>query len=102
MARKKRQDWTFDGEQMAPTDFEANVRGLTPADMNVVFQPIVDLGTGAVFGSEALARCQKAALKDPMILFKQAEKDHRDNDKYLIFHGSESINASAHKSKYSR
>jgi EAL domain-containing protein (putative c-di-GMP-specific phosphodiesterase class I) len=75
VVRKKEQDWTFDGEQMAPASFEANARALTPGDMNVVFQPIVELASGGVFGVEALARCLKPALKDPVILFKQAEKD---------------------------
>jgi EAL domain-containing protein (putative c-di-GMP-specific phosphodiesterase class I) len=47
--------------------------GLSPADLDVVFQPIVDLSTRRVFAYEALARCGWPELADPEALFKHAE-----------------------------
>lgn len=48
--------------------------GLSPADLDVVFQPIVDLSTRTVFAYEALARCRWSELADPEDLFKHAEQ----------------------------
>jgi EAL domain-containing protein (putative c-di-GMP-specific phosphodiesterase class I) len=47
--------------------------GLSPADLDVVFQPIVDLSTRRVFAYEALARCSWSELAAPEDLFKHAE-----------------------------
>jgi EAL domain-containing protein (putative c-di-GMP-specific phosphodiesterase class I) len=47
--------------------------GLSPADLDVVFQPIVNLSTRAVFAYEALARCKWPQLADPEDLFRHAE-----------------------------
>jgi EAL domain-containing protein (putative c-di-GMP-specific phosphodiesterase class I) len=42
------------------------------ADLSVVFQPIISLTSGELFAYEALARCSKAALRNPMVLFERA------------------------------
>jgi EAL domain-containing protein (putative c-di-GMP-specific phosphodiesterase class I) len=47
-------------------------RLVTLEDLSVVFQPIVSLTTGELFAYEALARCSKAALKNPIVLFERA------------------------------
>jgi EAL domain-containing protein (putative c-di-GMP-specific phosphodiesterase class I) len=49
-----------------------SVRVLREADMNVVFQPIVDLKTGATFAHEALARCKLPQFESPAYLFDRA------------------------------
>ncbi len=53
----------------------APVADLTVADLDVVFQPIVDLQTGATFAQEALARCKWPEFKSPLVLFEQAEAE---------------------------
>jgi EAL domain-containing protein (putative c-di-GMP-specific phosphodiesterase class I) len=69
-------EWTFDGEELAPASLrETSTRALTRADIDVVFQPIVALGTGAVYGIEVLVRCRKPALRNPEVLFDRAVKD---------------------------
>jgi EAL domain-containing protein (putative c-di-GMP-specific phosphodiesterase class I) len=42
------------------------------SDLSVVFQPIVDLKDGSLFGHEALVRCQVDALRNPMVLFERS------------------------------
>ena len=48
------------------------IRGLDAADLDVVYQPFVDLQHGKLLAYEALVRCKVQALKDPMALFQQA------------------------------
>ena len=48
---------------------------LTPEEMCVAFQPIVDVGDGSVFAYEALARCTRPGLESPVELFRQAEDE---------------------------
>src|SRR4051794_1916641 len=43
-----------------------------PEDLRVVFQPIIDLQTGELFATEALARCQLPQFRDPPTLFRAA------------------------------
>ena len=47
-------------------------RLVTASDLSVVFQPIVSLRDGQLFAYEALARCSRAALQNPMVLFERA------------------------------
>lgn len=42
------------------------------SDIDVVFQPIVDLRSGDTFAQEALVRCAKKGLEDPRALFADA------------------------------
>lgn len=49
------------------------IRSIPPAEMNVAFQPIVDLRTRTVFAAEMLARCQRDELRNPAVLFEHAE-----------------------------
>jgi EAL domain-containing protein (putative c-di-GMP-specific phosphodiesterase class I) len=43
-----------------------------PGDLSVVFQPIVDLGTGKTFSYEALVRCSLPEFRAPPKLFDRA------------------------------
>ena len=45
---------------------------LTSEDLNVLFQPIVDLDDGSLFAVEALARCSVPELSMPYVLFEHA------------------------------
>lgn len=55
---------------------EANsVRVVREGDMDVAFQPIIDVRTGATFAHEALARCKLPRFQSPLALFEQAEKE---------------------------
>jgi EAL domain-containing protein (putative c-di-GMP-specific phosphodiesterase class I) len=74
---RKRQEWTFDGrgERVSADTFQLSTRQLSVADMNVVFQPIVDVSTGEQHAVEALARCKRGVFSDPVVLFKQAVAD---------------------------
>lgn len=47
---------------------------LGPLDLNVVFQPIVDLRTKQLFALEALVRCSALGLSSPPLLFEHAVK----------------------------
>jgi EAL domain-containing protein (putative c-di-GMP-specific phosphodiesterase class I) len=53
----------------------SSVRDLTAGDLDVVFQPIVDLLTGGSFAYEALTRCKWPEFKNPLVLFQQAEQE---------------------------
>jgi EAL domain-containing protein (putative c-di-GMP-specific phosphodiesterase class I) len=53
----------------------ASVRDLTVSDLDVVFQPIVDMRTGTTFALEALTRCKWPEFKNPLALFQQAEAE---------------------------
>ena len=57
------------------TAVSALVRDLTVSDLDVVFQPIVDLSTGTTFAHEALTRCKWPEFKNPMKLFEQAQEE---------------------------
>ena len=52
-----------------------SVRDLTVGDIDVVFQPIVDMQTGFTFAYEALTRCKWPEFKNPLVLFQQAEAE---------------------------
>jgi len=47
-------------------------RLVSPDDLSVVFQPIVDMRDGDLFAHEALVRCGVPALKSPLVLFERA------------------------------
>lgn len=76
-SRPKR--WTQTGEepvrvpQLAPSP---SVRGLTRDDIDVVFQPIVNVETRRIFAYEALARCRWPEYTNPTVLFAHAS--HQD------------------------
>ena len=53
----------------------SGIRDLTASDLDVVFQPIVDLSNGATFAQEALTRCKWPEFKDPMKLFERAQEE---------------------------
>ncbi|HYQ46872.1 MAG TPA: EAL domain-containing protein [Polyangiaceae bacterium] len=66
--------WTFNGDPNqvgAPT----GVRSITGDDINMVFQPIVEIDTGRLFAHEALVRCKLPQYSTPQILFLAAEKE---------------------------
>jgi EAL domain-containing protein (putative c-di-GMP-specific phosphodiesterase class I) len=45
---------------------------VSPNDLSVVFQPIVNLADGKLFAHEALVRCGVRELQNPMVLFERA------------------------------
>lgn len=49
-----------------------SVRDLSPEDLSVVFQPIVDLKNGRTFAHEALVRCKNPRYPTPPRLFEAA------------------------------
>jgi EAL domain-containing protein (putative c-di-GMP-specific phosphodiesterase class I) len=49
---------------------------LTVSDIGVVFQPIVDMKTGATFAHEALVRCRRPEYIAPPVLFEHAVKEN--------------------------
>jgi EAL domain-containing protein (putative c-di-GMP-specific phosphodiesterase class I) len=48
---------------------------VTRHDLDVVFQPIVDLRTGWTVAYEALTRCKLQELRDPVVLFERASAE---------------------------
>jgi EAL domain-containing protein (putative c-di-GMP-specific phosphodiesterase class I) len=75
-SRPKR--WTLSGEESAPAKAVAespSVRGLAREDLDVLFQPIVDLKTRHIFSYEALTRCKWPEYKNPSVLFEHASSE---------------------------
>lgn len=69
-----RLNWTFSGDP-GQVPAEGGIRSLTTNDINMVFQPIVEMETGALFAHEALVRCKLPQYASPPILFAAAEKE---------------------------
>ncbi|MGC4086607.1 MAG: EAL domain-containing protein [Polyangiaceae bacterium] len=64
----------------SPRDADAapepsRVSTLQTSELDVVFQPIVDLGTGWTMAFEALTRCRRPEFKNPVALFEQAQRE---------------------------
>jgi EAL domain-containing protein (putative c-di-GMP-specific phosphodiesterase class I) len=74
---KKNLTWTQSAGQPARfrSDGKRTVMSLSAEDINVVFQPIVDLATGQQFAMEALVRCKVPEYKSPGDLFARAEME---------------------------
>jgi EAL domain-containing protein (putative c-di-GMP-specific phosphodiesterase class I) len=66
--------WTY-AEKGAPNGI-GGVRTLTTGDLGVVFQPIVDVLTGATFAHEALVRCKRPEYAPPPVLFEHAVEEN--------------------------
>ena len=79
MARRVRISWTHSGAEGIPayrSDRPPTApRKLRAQDINVVFQPIVNLRNGKVFAHEALVRCRWPEFANPVALFTQASAD---------------------------
>lgn len=78
MAQKKKElAWTASSAEPArfTSDGARTVRSLTSQDLDVVFQPIVDLATGERFAAEALVRCKIPDYASPARLFARAEAE---------------------------
>ncbi len=87
MAQDKQRRWTWSGTERREPGVEAveprseperparRVRDLTPSDLDVVFQPIVDLATGRPFAYESLVRCRVPELASPVRLFEVAVEE---------------------------
>lgn len=75
-SRPKR--WTLSGED-EPSGVTAirpqSVRGLRRDDLDVVFQPIVDVRTQRIFAYEALTRCKWPEYANPAVLFATASSE---------------------------
>jgi EAL domain-containing protein (putative c-di-GMP-specific phosphodiesterase class I) len=69
---KEKLSWTLGG---GGSDV-GGVRALTVSDIGVVFQPIVDMKTGATFAHEALVRCRRPEYMAPPVLFEHAVKEN--------------------------
>jgi len=59
----------------ATSAFASSVRDIAVSDLDVVFQPIVELSTGACFAFEALTRCKWPEFQNPMKLFERAQEE---------------------------
>jgi EAL domain-containing protein (putative c-di-GMP-specific phosphodiesterase class I) len=66
--------WTY-SDMLRHAGDPSSVRSLSLAELEVVFQPIVELATGRTFAHEALARCSRAQFPTPIELFEQAERE---------------------------
>lgn len=69
-----RLNWTFNGDP-SQLGTDAGVRAITTNDINMVFQPIVDVATGKLFAHEALVRCKLPQYASPPLLFLAAERE---------------------------
>lgn len=62
------------GNGAAP-ETEPSTHTLSHDDINVVFQPIVDIATRQLFSFEALTRCTVPAFRNPEYLFRRASQE---------------------------
>ena len=69
-----RLSWTFNGDP-SQAGLDGGVRAITVNDINMVYQPIVDVVTGELFAHEALVRCKLPQYASPPLLFQAAEKE---------------------------
>lgn len=70
--------WTNPGADLSPLRTASpadSTRGVVKADLDVHFQPIVDLSTRSIFAYEALTRCRWPAFRDPARLFELASQE---------------------------
>jgi len=58
-----------------PEGVDRGVTGLAVEDIGVVFQPIVEVATGALFAQEALVRCRHPEYPTPPVLFEHAANE---------------------------
>lgn len=70
MTRSKKV-WTID-PGAAPGFVSTGIRDIGDEHLRVVFQPIVDTRTGALFAHEALVRCDAPEFSSPVALFEAA------------------------------
>src|SRR5690606_26293019 len=61
---------------LMPASEPRTVRQLRAADLNVVYQPIVNVGTGHTFALEALCRCKWPEFANPQVLFERAANEN--------------------------
>jgi EAL domain-containing protein (putative c-di-GMP-specific phosphodiesterase class I) len=71
--------WTLSLDDPSPKKADEppapSVRGLSRRDIDVVFQPIVDIATHQIFAYEALTRCKWPEYTNPALLFSQASSE---------------------------
>jgi EAL domain-containing protein (putative c-di-GMP-specific phosphodiesterase class I) len=79
---RDRLKWTFSDDDLraelegaAAAEQEPTTRALLQHDIDVVFQPIVDLRTRRTFAHEALVRCKTPAFRNPVVLFEMAVRE---------------------------
>ncbi len=66
--------WTYSDELDAEAP-DSSVRSLSASELDVVFQPIVELSTGRTFAHEALVRCRRNEFRSPLDLLARAEEE---------------------------
>lgn len=64
--------WTY-SDMLRQAGDPSSLRSLSLSEIDVVFQPIVELATGRTFAYEALMRCRRAST--PVELFEQAARE---------------------------
>lgn len=72
---KKRLNWTLteeEAERLRATFDQRSTRELTVTDLDVVFQPVVDLTVGKLRAVEALVRCKWPEYANPEALIERA------------------------------
>lgn len=68
--------WSSTGQvSVADGTAAASVRTLVAADIDVVFQPIVDVEGRKIYAYEALTRCKWPEFKNPALLFERASAE---------------------------
>jgi EAL domain-containing protein (putative c-di-GMP-specific phosphodiesterase class I) len=58
-----------------PTTDQVRIRDLTPEQIGVVYQPIVEAQSGSLFAHEVLVRCKVPELAAPPVLFQRAVEE---------------------------
>lgn len=66
--------WTY-SDMLRQAGDPSSLRSLSLGEIDIVFQPIVELATGRIFAHEALTRCSREGFATPIELFEQAERE---------------------------
>jgi EAL domain-containing protein (putative c-di-GMP-specific phosphodiesterase class I) len=78
MVKKEKLSWSSNaGKPYEPESGNRTVHSLTPEELKIAYQPIVDLQKGEAYAYEALVRCEVEEYVNPTVLFKQAVKEDR-------------------------
>jgi len=75
MTKSRPKHWTLSDKKLDAGASGRSIRELTASDLDVVFQPIVQLSNRKIFAYETLTRCKWPEYANPSVLFETASAE---------------------------